>query len=129
VLLREFIEGAEVKREGEELMATGAARVLSVNVGAVREFEYNGRPAKSGIWKSLVAGRIAARGINLDRALLSEFLTVSARTSVPSGVSGVGGGRSDHQQRQKYLVLVLVRPGFSHKRAPIRQDAWKIRFG
>ena len=62
----------------------------------------------------------------LVRALLSEFLTVSARTSVPSGV---GGGRSDHQQRQKYLVLVLVRPGFSHKRAPIRQDAWKIGFG
>ena len=47
-------------------MATRAARVLSVNVGSVREFEYNGRPAKSGIWKSPVAGRIAARGINLD---------------------------------------------------------------
>jgi MOSC domain-containing protein YiiM len=47
-------------------MATTAARVLSVNVGAVREFEYKGRPAKSGIWKSPVAGRIAARGINLD---------------------------------------------------------------
>jgi len=53
-------------REGEALMAATAARVLSVNVGAVREFEYNGRPAKSGIWKSPVAGRIAARGINLD---------------------------------------------------------------
>jgi hypothetical protein len=36
------------------------------NVGVVREFEHNGRPAKSGIWKSPVAGRIAARGINLD---------------------------------------------------------------
>src|SRR6266481_2978396 len=60
------MEGAEVKREGEELMATRAARILSVNVGAVREFEYNGRPARSGIWKSPVAGRIAARGINLD---------------------------------------------------------------
>ena len=47
-------------------MTTRAARVLSVNVGTVREFEYNGRPAKSGIWKSPVAGRIAARGINLD---------------------------------------------------------------
>jgi hypothetical protein len=34
-----------------------------------------------------------------------------------------------HQQRQKYLILVLVRPGFSHERAPIPQDAWKIRFG
>ena len=36
MLLREFTEGAEVKREGEELMATKAGRVLSVNVGAVR---------------------------------------------------------------------------------------------
>ena len=42
------------------------ARVLSVNVGTVREFEYNGRPGKSAIWKSPVAGRIAARGVNLD---------------------------------------------------------------
>jgi MOSC domain-containing protein YiiM len=47
-------------------MATRVARVLSVNVGTVREFEYNGRPAKSAIWKSPVAGRIAARGVNLD---------------------------------------------------------------
>ena len=41
------------------------ATVLSVNVGLPREFEYNGRPARSGIWKSPVAGRIAARGVNL----------------------------------------------------------------
>jgi|SRR5262245_24875478 len=47
-------------------MSTRVARVLSVNVGAVREFEYKGRPAKSAIWKSPVAGRIAARGVNLD---------------------------------------------------------------
>src|SRR5207245_3521361 len=42
------------------------ARVLSVNVGQVRAFEYNGRPAKSAIWKAPVAGRIAARGVNLE---------------------------------------------------------------
>ena len=42
------------------------ARILSVNVGRAREFDYNGRPAKSAIWKSPVAGRIAARGINLE---------------------------------------------------------------
>src|SRR5262245_64321457 len=42
------------------------AAVLSVNVGRVREFDYNGRPAKSAIWKSPVAGRIAARGVNLE---------------------------------------------------------------
>ena len=46
-------------------MATTAGKVLSVNVGTVREFEYSGRPAKSAIWKSPVAGRIAARGVNL----------------------------------------------------------------
>src|SRR5262245_30748096 len=42
-----------------------AARVLSVNVGSIREFEYNGRPDKSGIRKSPVAVRIAARAGNL----------------------------------------------------------------
>ncbi len=44
---------------------TALGRVLSVNVGSVREFEYNGRPAKSAIWRFPVAGRIAARGVNL----------------------------------------------------------------
>jgi MOSC domain-containing protein YiiM len=46
-------------------MATSVGKVLSVNVGAVREFEYRGRPARSAIWKSPAAGRIAARGVNL----------------------------------------------------------------
>src|SRR4051812_18166886 len=46
-------------------MATPAGRILSVNVGGVREFDYHGRPAKSAVWKSPVAGRIAARGVNL----------------------------------------------------------------
>ena len=46
-------------------MATPLGKVLSVNVGSVREFEYNGRPAKSAIWKYPAAGRIAARGVNL----------------------------------------------------------------
>jgi MOSC domain-containing protein YiiM len=44
-------------------MAT--SRVLSVNVGPVREFEYGGRPARSAIWKAPVAGRVAVRGVNL----------------------------------------------------------------
>ena len=44
-------------------MATPVGKVLSVNVGGVREFEYGGRPARSAIWKS--PGRIAARGVNL----------------------------------------------------------------
>jgi MOSC domain-containing protein YiiM len=46
-------------------MATTGGKVLSVNVGTAREFEYNGRPARSAIWKSPVAGRVAARGVNL----------------------------------------------------------------
>ena len=46
-------------------MATSTGRVLSVNVGTVREFEYGGRPARSAIWKSPVVGRIAVRGVNL----------------------------------------------------------------
>lgn len=46
-------------------MAIAAARVLSVNVGTAREFEYGGRPARSAIWKAPVAGRIAVRGVNL----------------------------------------------------------------
>jgi MOSC domain-containing protein YiiM len=46
-------------------MATPEAKVLSVNVGGVREFDYNGRPAKSAIWKAPVLGRVAARAVNL----------------------------------------------------------------
>ncbi len=46
-------------------MVTGSGRVLSVSVGLPREFEYNGRPARSAIWKTPVAGRVAARGVNL----------------------------------------------------------------
>ena len=47
-------------------MAASAGRVLSVNVGVPRDFDYNGRPARSAIWKTPVSGRIAARGVNLD---------------------------------------------------------------
>jgi MOSC domain-containing protein YiiM len=50
----------------EKPMPTTVATVLSVNVGRPREFDYNGRLAKSAIWKSPVAGRIAARGVNLE---------------------------------------------------------------
>jgi MOSC domain-containing protein YiiM len=46
-------------------MAASLGRVLSVNVGRARKFEYNGRPATSAIWKSPVVGRVAARGVNL----------------------------------------------------------------
>ena len=40
--------------------------LLSVNVGGVREFDFNGRPSRSAIWKAPVDRRIAARGVNLE---------------------------------------------------------------
>ncbi len=46
-------------------MAKLDGKLLSVCVGGVREFENRGRPARSAIWKSPVAGRVAARGVNL----------------------------------------------------------------
>jgi MOSC domain-containing protein YiiM len=47
-------------------MTTRIGRVLSINVGHARTFEYNRHPAQSAIWKTPVAGRIAARGVNLE---------------------------------------------------------------
>src|ERR1700745_197388 len=47
-------------------MPNTVATVLSVNVGQTRECDYAGRHAKSAIGKSPVAGRIAARGVNLE---------------------------------------------------------------
>ncbi len=40
--------------------------VLSVNVGGIREFDFNGQAAASAIWKSPAVGRVAARGVNLE---------------------------------------------------------------
>ncbi len=52
------------RMEDKVLLARGS--VLSVNVGCTREFDYQGKAAASAIWKSPVAGRVAARGVNLD---------------------------------------------------------------
>jgi MOSC domain-containing protein YiiM len=46
-------------------MAMKTGRVLSVGVGSPREFDYNGKRARSAIWKAPVTGRVAARGVNL----------------------------------------------------------------
>jgi MOSC domain-containing protein YiiM len=43
---------------------TAAPRVLSVNVGAVREVRWRGRLVTTGIWKERVAGRVSLRGVN-----------------------------------------------------------------
>jgi MOSC domain-containing protein YiiM len=42
-----------------------SARVLSVNVGPVRDVEWRGEVVSTAIWKSPVSGRIALRGVNL----------------------------------------------------------------
>ena len=47
-------------------MTLAQGTVLSVNVGRIREFDFNGRPAVSAIWKTPVMGRVAARGVNLE---------------------------------------------------------------
>ena len=46
-------------------MESTRGKLVSVNVGLARAFDYNGRPARSAIWKTPVAGRIAVRGVNL----------------------------------------------------------------
>ena len=47
-------------------MTLARGTVLSVNVGGVREFDFNGQAATSAIWKSPAVGRVAARGVNLE---------------------------------------------------------------
>jgi MOSC domain-containing protein YiiM len=56
-------KGAEVPGFGER---GTAERVLSVNVGAVREVRWRGEIVTTAIWKNPVAGRVAIRGVNLD---------------------------------------------------------------
>ncbi len=46
-------------------MALARRTLLSVNVGGIRQFEFEGREAVSAIWKGPVTGRVAARGVNL----------------------------------------------------------------
>lgn len=41
-------------------------KLLSVNVGRSRAFDFNGKPARSAIWKAPVEGRVEVRGINLE---------------------------------------------------------------
>ena len=46
-------------------MARVRGTLLSVNVGGIRQFEFEGREAVSAIWKAPVTGRVTARGVNL----------------------------------------------------------------
>jgi MOSC domain-containing protein YiiM len=47
-------------------MSIYSGRVVSVNVGQPREIEWLGELARTSIWKSPVAGRVAVRGVNLS---------------------------------------------------------------
>jgi MOSC domain-containing protein YiiM len=47
-------------------MGRVTGKVLSVNVGGIRQFDYEGRTAESAIWKLPVTGRVRVRGVNLD---------------------------------------------------------------
>lgn len=58
-------EAGEKEMEQAKPTAVATGRVLSVNVGTPREFEYRGRAARSAIWKAPTVGRVAARGVNL----------------------------------------------------------------
>ncbi len=40
--------------------------VLAVSVGKPRDFEYQGRAARSAIWKTPVSGRVPVHGVNLE---------------------------------------------------------------
>lgn len=46
-------------------MTPTTAKVISVNVGRTRQFEYEKHAAQSAIWKYPITGRVAARGVNL----------------------------------------------------------------
>ena len=45
---------------------TQEARILSVNVGRPREFEFQGKTVTSSIWKTPVEGPVGVRGVNLE---------------------------------------------------------------
>ncbi len=47
-------------------MSYAIGRVLSVNVGGIREFDDEGRRAKSAIWKYPVPDRVRVRGVNVE---------------------------------------------------------------
>lgn len=42
------------------------SRVISVNVGAIRQVEWRGRLVFTGIWNSPTATRVALRGVNFE---------------------------------------------------------------
>lgn len=46
-------------------MTKDCAKIISVNIGTPKEFDYKGRTAISAIWKTPIKGRALAKGVNL----------------------------------------------------------------
>src|SRR5665213_1228267 len=59
-----FCAGRVKRTSSETAMHVTAPRVISVNVGTIREVKWHGRRVTTGIWKHSVDGRIALRGVN-----------------------------------------------------------------
>ena len=68
ILLIGLLWATQLARPGVRcvVMNQTTAKLVSINVGTPREFEYKGRTAISAIWKSPVDGRVAAKGVNLE---------------------------------------------------------------
>ena len=47
-------------------MVPARGSLLSVNLGGIRTFEFDGHAAVSAVWKAPVTGRVTARGENLE---------------------------------------------------------------
>ena len=106
-------------------MASTQGRLLSVNVGHVRKFEYEGQLGTSSIWKSPVAGRVAVRGVNIvgddqadrsvhggpDKAIYSYAIELEIRW--PSGRTETLYGVAANQR------LRVVEPGRSAVSEPL----------
>jgi len=96
-------------REMKEVVHT-APRVLSVNVGAIREIEWRGEQVRTAIWKHPVAGRItAAFGDTRASGVKWDGLVVATERGAP--VKAVSAGRvvyADWLPGLGLLVLALI---------------------
>jgi MOSC domain-containing protein YiiM len=53
------------KEGGEMATQNSEGTLLAVSVGKPRDFDYQGRDARSAIWKTAVKGRVPVQGVNL----------------------------------------------------------------
>src|SRR5262245_5913759 len=93
-------------------MAASAGRVLSVNVGALREFEYDGRPARSAIWKAPAVGRVAVRDVNLSGDDQADRKAHSGPDKVvyAYAIEDAGGGKSKSADRLGMASSARISP-------------------